>query len=275
VDNPRTYGAPPFRVAVVHGGPGAPGSVTAVARELAATTAVLEPVQTARSLDGQVRELQELLARWATPPLTLVGWSWGAWLSVLLAARHPALVRKLVLVGSAPFEQRYVPAITATRLARLTAAERRRMEALRAALADPATADRDATFAELGGLATKADAFEPLPAAEAPWPPSPARRADQSEIYRRVWPAAARLRAEGTLLERTRELRCPVVAIHGDHDPHPAAGVREPLERTLPDFRFVLLDRCGHEPWRERHARDPFYALLRRELGEVSLAESS
>jgi pimeloyl-ACP methyl ester carboxylesterase len=180
-------------------------------------------------------------------------------------------VRKLVLVGSAPFEQRYVPAMTATRLARLTAAERQRVEALRAALNDATTADtadQDATFAELGGLLTRADTFDPLPAAEAP-PPRLPQRAGQSEIYQQVWTAAARLRAQGTLLERTRELRCPVVAIHGDHDPHPAAGVREPLERTLSDFRFVLLDRCGHEPWRERHARDRFYALLRRELNDT------
>jgi pimeloyl-ACP methyl ester carboxylesterase len=66
-----------------------------------------------------------------------------------------------------------------------------------------------------------------------------------------------------------------VVAIHGDHDPHPADGVREPLERALSDFRFVLLDRCGHEPWQERHARDRFYAILRNELREAPPAESN
>jgi pimeloyl-ACP methyl ester carboxylesterase len=57
-----------------------------------------------------------------------------------------------------------------------------------------------------------------------------------------------------------------VLAIHGDSDPHPAAGVREPLSRTLPDFRFILLEKCGHMPWLERQARDTFYALLREEL---------
>ncbi|HEX2326884.1 MAG TPA: hypothetical protein VHQ00_15910 [Chloroflexota bacterium] len=45
--------------------------------------------------------------------------------------------------------------------------------------------------------------------------------------------------------------------------------MREPLERVLRDFRLVLLDRCGHEPWRERHARDRFHALLRHELDDT------
>jgi pimeloyl-ACP methyl ester carboxylesterase len=59
-----------------------------------------------------------------------------------------------------------------------------------------------------------------------------------------------------------------VVAIHGDYDPHPAEGVREPLSRVLSDFRFVTLEKCGHLPWIERHAKEPFYDLLRREIAD-------
>ena len=29
-----------------------------------------------------------------------------------------------------------------------------------------------------------------------------------------------------------RKIKCPVVAIHGDYDPHLAEGVREPLSRV-------------------------------------------
>jgi len=70
------------------------------------------------------------------------------------------------------------------------------------------------------------------------------------------------LRRSNRLLELGRKIRCPVVAIHGDYDPHPAAGVKEPLSRVLRDFRFVLLENCGHYPWRERLARDEFYSVL-------------
>jgi pimeloyl-ACP methyl ester carboxylesterase len=58
-----------------------------------------------------------------------------------------------------------------------------------------------------------------------------------------------------------------VTAIHGDYDPHPADGVRIPLEARLPDFRLILLRHCGHTPWRERQAKTEFYRLLRLEIG--------
>src|SRR2546426_5265244 len=53
----RKYGGDPFRVVVVHGGPGAAGSVAPMARKLGQTRGVLEPLQTATTLDGQVEEL--------------------------------------------------------------------------------------------------------------------------------------------------------------------------------------------------------------------------
>jgi len=44
--NFRKYGKPPFRVAVIHGGPGAGGEMAPVVRELASDCGVLEPIQT-------------------------------------------------------------------------------------------------------------------------------------------------------------------------------------------------------------------------------------
>ena len=63
-------------------------------------------------------------------------------------------------------------------------------------------------------------------------------------------------------LARVRRICCPVVAIHGAYDPHPAEGVEKPLSAALREFRFVLLDRCGHTPWLERHARAAFYEAI-------------
>ncbi|NIU02689.1 MAG: alpha/beta hydrolase, partial [Nitrosopumilaceae archaeon] len=77
---------------------------------------------------------------------------------------------------------------------------------------------------------------------------------------------AAELRASGELLKLGKLIKCPVVAIHGDYDPHPAAGVQKPLFLTLKDFRFTLLKNCGHKPWIERHARDEFYEILNNEI---------
>ena len=106
--NLRKYGKPPYTVAVVHGGPGARGDVAPVARELSSHVGILEPLQTATTLEGQVSELHTVLQENSSPPVTLVGHSWGAWLSFIAAARHPASVKKLILVGSGPFEVRRV-----------------------------------------------------------------------------------------------------------------------------------------------------------------------
>lgn len=53
---------------------------------------------------------------------------------------------------------------------------------------------------------------------------------------------------------------------HGDYDPHPSEGVRKPLSAVLSEFRFVLLENCGHTPWCERQARGAFYEVLEEEL---------
>ena len=79
-----------------------------------------------------------------------------------------------------------------------------------------------------------------------------------------VWTRSiAFLRQKGELLELCQKVQCPVIAIHGDYDPHPAEGVREPLQTALKSFRFVLLENCGHKPWIEKRAKDKFYSVLR------------
>ena len=227
-DNPRKYGKAPFTVAVIHGGPGGAGEVAPVARELSSKYGVLEPLQTAVSVDGQVEELKAVLEKEAELPVVLIGHSWGAWLSLILAAKHPLLVKKLILVGSGPFEEKYAAEVSRARLDRM---------------------DKE----------TVPDAYDPIEGT-----PEPIDY--QGDIFNSVWPEAEELRRSGRLLEFVKDIRCPVVAIHGDYDPHPAEGVQKPLSAVLKDFRFILLDHCGHKPWIEKDAREKFFELIRNEL---------
>jgi pimeloyl-ACP methyl ester carboxylesterase len=257
----------PFRVAVVHGGPGVQGAVAPVARELAVTRGVLEPLQTADSLEGQVAELAGLLERAANGPATLIGGSWGACLSYTLAARRPDLVSNLILVGSGPFEDRYAQNIMAVRLARLDEDDQKSVQCIMKQLDDPASTAGDDAFAQLGTLLGKADVHAPiLHDPRLSDPRLPVGPHTPSQIFRNVWRDASELRRSGGLLALARHVRCPVLAIHGAEDPHPADGVRLPLARALRTFRFVLLPQCGHEPWNERFAKDAFYDIVRREL---------
>ena len=74
----RKYGSDPFRVLVIHGGPGAAGSVAPIARTLGQTRGVLEPLQTAKTLEGQIEELRLVVEQNATRPVIFIGHSWGA-----------------------------------------------------------------------------------------------------------------------------------------------------------------------------------------------------
>lgn len=121
----RKYGSDPFRIVVIHGGPGAVGSVAPIARTLGQTRGVLEPFQTATTLDGQVEELRLVIEHNTTLPVTFNGHSWGAWLSALVTAAYPDLVRKLILVSSGPFEEQYVPRIAENRFKRLNPQEQK------------------------------------------------------------------------------------------------------------------------------------------------------
>ncbi|MCK4942466.1 MAG: alpha/beta hydrolase, partial [Candidatus Aminicenantes bacterium] len=61
--NLRKYGTAPYRVAVIHGGPGIAGQMSVVAQELSPDRGVLEPLQTELSLSGQVEELKSVLEK--------------------------------------------------------------------------------------------------------------------------------------------------------------------------------------------------------------------
>ncbi len=262
MDNLRIYGTSPHRVAVIHGGPGAGGEMAPVAQELACHWGVLEPIQTAPSLDGQIEELRATLECHGSLPVTAIGFSWGAWLAFIVASRNPGLIRKLLLVSSGPFEEKYAMGIQETRMNRLSGEDRIEFKAVIKSLRDPASKDLNFLLDRLGSLASRSDAFDPITCAS-----GDCRMVDaRGTIHRNVWQAAAELRRSGALLEFGRQIQCPVVAIHGDYDPHPAEGVEKPLRNILKDFRFVLLKNCGHRPWLERRARDDFYGILRAEL---------
>ncbi|MDD4876647.1 MAG: alpha/beta hydrolase [Dehalococcoidales bacterium] len=257
--NIRKYGNKPLNLAVIHGGPGASGEMAPVAQELSLIRGVLEPLQTAASIDGQVEELAITLKECADLPVILIGSSWGAMLSFIFAARYPSFVAKLILIGSGAYEDKYAQNIMETRLTRLSKEENTKIFTLIDSLNNPAITDKNTLMSQLGQLISRADSYDPL-------------TYDNNlmecnyNIYQNVWRQASDLRSSGKLLEFGKNIQCPVLAIHGDYDPHLYQGVQEPLSRVIKDFRFILLENCGHHPWIERGAKDQFYDMLRNEV---------
>jgi pimeloyl-ACP methyl ester carboxylesterase len=255
----RKYGKSPFKAAVIHGGPGAAGEMAPVAFELSHVIGFLEPFQTEKSIDKQVRELKDILEKHADLPVTLIGFSWGAWLCFIVSAKYPELVKKLILISSGPFEQKYADKIQETRFSRMNEDEKLQVTKICEVLNSTDSFDKNIPFAKLGKIISNADAYDLISFED--------EAIDcRYDIYQNIWKEAEQLRKSGGLMEFAKNIKCPVVAIHGDYDPHPAEGVEEPLSKCIKDIRFHLLQKCGHKPWIEKHAKEHFYRILEKEI---------
>jgi len=255
----RKYGNPPYKVAVIHGGPGAPGYMAPVARELSKMAGVIEPIQTRDSLMEQIEELEKQLADYSNPPVTIIGSSWGAVLALFLGARKNITLEKLILIGSAVFDAESSSRIEKIRMARLDVENRQRFEEIQYRLAQAKNEDLGKIAKEWGDIFFNTDIYDPL-------------TTDlevievQYEIHKKVWADFVALRDRpGFLKEEFSKIDTPAVVIHGDYDPHPIEGIRPFLEDCLTDVRFYILPNCGHYPWIERFAERQFYNILRKE----------
>ena len=252
--NFKTHGKAPFKIAVIHGGPGGAGGVHSLAKKLSKKAGVLEPLQTETSIDEQVEELKTVLQKNTDSSVTLIGHSWGAWLSAIFAAKYPDYVKKLILIASGPFETKYATDIMTTRMSRLNQEEKEKANHLIDILHNPNTSQE---IGKLNKFITEMDSYDAISYEE--------EQTFNAKIFRKVWEQAEALRESGKLLHLCHNIKCPVVAIHGDYDPHPYQGVKEPLSNVIDNFKFILLEKCGHYPWLEKCARDRFYDCLIRE----------
>lgn len=251
----RRYGEAGPRVVVLHGGPGAPGSVASLARALASRVRVLEPLQRRAGRVSLTVERHVLdLAQVAPEQALLVGWSWGAMLGLSYAARFPERVRGLVLVGCGTYHADDRALFEARLDARLGEPGRARRTELQAALRTAQdAAERSRRLAALGTLMMSAESYDRLTAGEGH---------DELTVdaagHRETWNDVLRLQAEGIEPQAFTAIRAPALMLHGDADPHPGQATRDRLRPFLPQLEYVEYPRCGHEPWRERHARDAF-----------------
>jgi pimeloyl-ACP methyl ester carboxylesterase len=128
--------------------------------------------------------------------------------------------------------------------------------------------NRKAALSEFGKLMSKADSYEPIGLED--------ETIDfQPNIFQNCMNELSILRSSKKLLAIGKDIVCPVVAIHGEYDPHSHEGVKEPLTKVIKDFSFVLLKDCGHYPWNETYAKEEFYNILRYNLNFKNYSNSS
>jgi pimeloyl-ACP methyl ester carboxylesterase len=191
------------------------------------------------------RLLRSLLER--SGPATVVGNSMGGALGIGLAARHPELVRALVLVDAAlprpaanPAQWRVMARLAPTlmpQLGSLVLATRGRMlgperivdQTLALSLCRPDRLD-PALRVRMIELATTRQSF----------PEAPAAYAESARAL--FWYLTRGMRADEA------RVTAPTLIVHGDRDQLVPVAAARALAARRPEFRLEVIDDCGHVP---------------------------
>lgn len=262
----RKHGESGPKIVLLHGGPGAPGSVTSLATTLASDFKVLEPFQ--RRSENETLTVERHcsdLAVVGPEKMLLVGWSWGAMLALSFASRYPERAAAVVLIGCGTYDnesreiyqQRLHRRLGSEGLSRLNAIQRRI-----ALEADRKT--RDGLFGELARVVSQAQSFATYPIDEGNF------QVD-SRGHEETWQDVLRLQDEGVEPASFCAITAPVLMLHGDVDPHPGEATRDVLRRYIAHLEYVGFARAGHAPWLEPHVRTPFLQTLKDWLMAHSL----
>ena len=197
---------------------------------------VLKPLQSC-TLADQISDLEALRDHLGYEKIDLLGHSWGGYLAMAYAARHPGRIAHLLIVDSAAprwqdtlflFDKMY-PQTT------------ERQEGLAFAMA---LGDADAIAAYLreymSMLCLSPEKRDALVAASA------------SFVYRQsVNEAIHADLARFDLNPELRKLRVPTLVITGRYDFNVAPATAYAIHKAIPASRFVVFERSGHLPFYE------------------------
>lgn len=260
----REWGRGTQPLIVLHGGPAAVGDVAPLARELGERWHVLEPFQRGsggrpltvathiHDLDGLIR------SRCASHRPILIGHSWGAMLALAYAAAHPDTSAGLVLIGCGTFSCPARKEFEARLDARLTAEDREALASIRQS--EP---DADHQLAALGRIMTRVYGYDIGDVTNEP-------ATIDAVAHEQTWADMKRLQSDGSYPAAFAAINVPVLMLHGEADPHPGRATMEDLRKYIPHLQYREFSRCGHSPWLERQAREPFFRELGSWLSAVS-----
>lgn len=253
----RTYGDPNLpALTLLHGGPGAPGYLAPVGRELAAQYRCYEPFQR-RSGGGHkmtvaqhIADLEVFLEATNQDKAVLVGHSWGAMLALAFAADHPTSVKAVVAICPGTFTTASRKRMHTNLGKVITDETRQKIAAIQAtALSD------DEKLKRTGDEILSPYSYNLIDHKKE------TERCD-AKGHKETWEDMLRCQAKGLYPESFSNIPCPVLMIHGADDPHPGDMIAESLRPTLPQMDYISLKKCGHYPWLERYARNDFFAAL-------------
>lgn len=252
----------PPKLFLIHGGPGAQGSLHGLSNSLPIELRPREILQRysgefSLTVDQHIADMAAIIQE----PANILGHSWGAMLSLSFASQYLDRCHHIILVGcgtySAKSRAEYERRIN-ERTDPLRKAE------LKAAVANASSdVERQAAFRAYAEYATSLQAHSPI---ADPYL-DPLTKFDP-DGHTETWRDAIRLQSEGIEPARFVSITCPVTLIQGAQDPHPGESIYQDLKPHIPQLEYIELPDCGHEPWLEKYARDDFLNLIQHLLNE-------
>ncbi len=196
---------------------------------------------------GEVADLEALRVALHEPALRLVGHSWGGYLGLAYAARHPSTVRALILLDAGGNDVRSWLPITPSMLAKLEPRERRKARLACASMRPSEACDQ----AELPTLF-----YAPARIPQFVAPMAKDKVFDHVDVNDRVTFDIV-LEPHLTVLNGP----CPPsLIVYGAADPYGDPGIRE-VGHLVPCARKAIIPRAGHFTWFERP--DGFRQIVR------------
>lgn len=263
--NTNTYGSELFKLAVLHGGPGAAGYMKPVALKLSENYGVLEPLQSKLTVQEQIDELKQQIAKYVNEPITLIGSSWGAMLALLFASQNQNIVDKLILVGCGTFTEEDSAIVDEIRNSRFTQNQKDKLAELMQVIDTLSGKEQNEKMKEFAAIFDVSDKYSPI---------CNNRELENLDwnIFKSVWNDFVRLREIPHYIKSEfSKIKIPVILIQGDYDPHPTQAIYAFLKDCIPQTKLYELGKCGHYPWIEKYAKDDFYKILTKESRVGSL----
>ena len=256
---------------VVHGGPGlahdylfAPFSRLAKKRRLV----FYDQMGSGRSdgfrqndkvgMDELVEELEGVRKDFGLERFDLAGQSWGAIVAIHYAVRYPQHVKRLLLLEPAPGSIEYLPAFQKTIMDRLSPEDK---EALAGYARDPGLTSDPVLCRKWMNLRFKAYYFDPA-------------RQDMGKLdyfdgerVKKFFASSAMFGPylmNFDLYEAMKGVACPVLIVHGEHDPIPTAAV-ERMALSLKNAELKIVRKSGHFVHVEK--ADEYFSAIEAFLG--------
>jgi proline iminopeptidase len=186
------------------------------------------------TLADQIDDLEALRAHLGFDRVALLGHSWGGYLSMAYAARHPEHIAHLILVDSAAPKWSEIIFLFSQVFPEAT--ERRAANAFADELGDKSASDASMReyFSMLFYSVEKRDAFLAAMPVDA----------FHKEVNRSLNADLGRF----DLNPEIRKFRFPVLVVTGRYDMNVAPVVAYRMHQAIPGSRFVVFERSGHIP---------------------------